>query len=72
MRIVIDSFICNQCKNEFEHEVVDQAPVAVWAASIRAVKCPKCGANSKSVSFLRTSPKQLKPKEELPQEVSTH
>jgi Zn finger protein HypA/HybF involved in hydrogenase expression len=35
---------CSKCKEIFDGEVVNNAPFAVAIASMRALWCPKCGA----------------------------
>lgn len=37
---------CSSCKTVFDGEVVENAPVAVFTASLEAIRCPVCGSGN--------------------------
>jgi hypothetical protein len=51
MRIEHAPMRCMACKHEWLAETVIEAPVAVWVASVNAIRCPKCGAGPDEVAF---------------------
>ena len=53
MRIVETPVHCIKCSHEWVAQVVEDAPVAVWTASIKAIQCPACGAVSKQIALGR-------------------
>lgn len=53
MGIQLTAFHCLKCKHEWIGEIVVNAPLSVAMASIKALQCPMCGANSKNVAFGR-------------------
>lgn len=40
------------CGHHFDGELVVQAPIKLFVASIDALRCPKCGGDSKKISLL--------------------
>lgn len=53
MRIEPTPVHCIACKHEWLAETVTEAPVEIWAASVKAIRCPTCGATAKNVAFGR-------------------
>ena len=53
MRVEHTPVHCLACKHEWLAETVIEAPVEVWAASVKAIRCPACGATSNKVAFGR-------------------
>lgn len=51
MNIQSQRCTCQRCKEVFDAEVVMNAPIAVYLASLEAVKCPSCGAGHGEVGF---------------------
>lgn len=51
MNIQSQRCTCQRCKEVFDAEVVMNAPIALYLASLEAVKCPFCGAGHSKVGF---------------------
>lgn len=43
MQITSARMTCKKCTHVFDAEVVTSAPIEVWQASVRAIRCPQCG-----------------------------
>jgi hypothetical protein len=43
--------ICRQCSHRFGGDVVVEAPVSVFSASAKSLRCPSCGANYKKLDM---------------------
>jgi len=53
MRIEETSVHCLACGHEWLADTVVDAPIEVAAASLKALRCPICGAGSKQIAFGR-------------------
>ena len=42
---------CTACRHVFEAELVENAPVAIFLASLKSVRCPNCGVGYKKIGF---------------------
>ena len=51
MNITTNRMTCLKCAHVFEAELVMNAPVKVSIASMKAVRCPACGAGSDKVTL---------------------
>lgn len=51
MKVIQERLECRKCETGFDHEVVVDAPVEVFTASLRAVYCPNCGADCKHIGL---------------------
>ena len=47
MRIQNEEFTCGKCGEQFIGETVMDAPVDLWIASVRKIRCPVCGERNK-------------------------
>jgi hypothetical protein len=45
---------CQACKHEWDDWQPCRVPVEVWAASMEAQHCPKCGEGLKRINFRST------------------
>lgn len=50
---------CGKCQAEFQAELVVEAPVELFCESLKAIRCPKCGAASRHCFLLTGSPKPV-------------
>lgn len=53
MRVQETEVHCIACKHEWLAETIVAAPIAVWSASVTALRCPTCGAGPKNIAFGR-------------------
>lgn len=53
MRIQEDVVHCTACRHEWMAQMVTDAPVEVFTASIHALRCPGCGAGARQIAFGR-------------------
>ena len=44
---------CTACKHEWLAETIIEAPIGLWWASIKALRCPVCGVGPKKIAFGR-------------------
>lgn len=44
--------LCRVCHAHFNLEVLQDVLIKVWAAQIKSLHCPKCGAGWKKLSFV--------------------
>jgi Zn finger protein HypA/HybF involved in hydrogenase expression len=51
MRISEKLFDCLKCGHLFQAELVLEAPASVTVASMKAVRCPKCGAHGRYIGL---------------------
>lgn len=53
MKIQRLTMICqaNKCDHEFRGEVVVECPVQVALASMKALRCPKCGSRNLAIQL---------------------
>lgn len=43
--------LCRACHHEWEGEILQDVEISTWLAHTKALRCPKCGANWKRLSF---------------------
>jgi hypothetical protein len=61
MTIEQNRFTCLACRNVFDAEIVTDAPIDVSFASLKAIRCPKCGAGHDRIGLGGEHPDVPKP-----------
>lgn len=61
MRIQETAVHCVACKHEWLADMIVEAPISVYTASIQALHCPACGSGFKKIAFGRGDVPDPKP-----------
>jgi len=44
-------FLCLKCQHAWQGWIPTHIAVAVWIAAVKALRCPKCGASTRRITF---------------------